>query len=211
MTELNSWLRQATRHLEKGAVAQVRLEIQEHFASSRDAAIARGAAKDEADQAALSALGGAKVANRQYRRVLLTAAEARMLREGNWEAGVVCSRSWVRWVGLAMLLAAMASIAALLITGRVGVARDVLLCATGMSKLVLALFLPIYSPSRGRIFRCLRLVAMTGAIVLLFGSDAMKWSWLLISCSAPIAWTEWMRASIRRKLPVEAWPRHLYL
>jgi hypothetical protein len=211
MTELDSWLRQATRQLAKDAAAQVRTEIQQHYELARDAAVANGADGHEADRLALSVLGDARIANRDYRRVLLTAAEARMLREGNWEAGAVCRRPWLRWVSLTMLLAAMLLITALLFSGRRNIALDVLLCAVAMSPLVAALFLPIYSPSRGRIFRCLRLMTMTGAILLLFGPEAFKWSWLLFSCLAPIAWIEWKRASIRRKLPVKTWPRHLYL
>jgi hypothetical protein len=44
----------------------------EHYECSRDAAIRDGAAADQADKVALTALGDAKRANRQYRKVLLT-------------------------------------------------------------------------------------------------------------------------------------------
>jgi hypothetical protein len=36
-------------------------------------------------------------------------------------------------------------------------------------------------------------------------------SWLLFSSLWIIVWTERTRASIRRKLPVAAWPKQLYL
>jgi hypothetical protein len=211
MTGLDSWLSQATRHLAVASAAQVQSEIQEHYESARDAAMADGASAEEADRVALKALGDAKTANCQYRQVLLTSAEARMLREGNWEARAVCSRPGLKWFILAAYVAAMETAITLRLTGHTGVARDVLIAAMGMSPLFAALLLPINTPSRGRIFRYVKWVMMTGALVLLFGADALKWSWLLISCLWPLAWTEWTRASIRRKLPVAAWPRHLYL
>ena len=173
--------------------------------------MADGASAEEADRLALKALGDAKTANCQYRQVMLTSAEARMLREGNWEARAVCSRPWLKWLILAAYVAAMETAITLCLTGHTGVARDVLIAAMGMSPLFAALLLPINTPSRGRIFRYVKWVMMTGALVLLFGADSLKWSWLLISCLWPLAWTEWTRASIRRKLPVAAWPRHLYL
>jgi general stress protein YciG len=43
MTELDSWLKQATRHLSKESVAQVRTEIREHYESAREAAMSGGA------------------------------------------------------------------------------------------------------------------------------------------------------------------------
>ena len=95
MTRLDGWLEQATRRLSKNSAAQVRAEIQEHYASSREDAISGGATADEADRLAVSALGDAKVANREYRNVLLTAGEARMLRDARWEARAVCSRPWL--------------------------------------------------------------------------------------------------------------------
>jgi hypothetical protein len=66
MTDLQDWLRQATRHLAKDGVAQVRTEIGEHYELARDAAIADGATAEEADKIALNALGEAVAANRQY-------------------------------------------------------------------------------------------------------------------------------------------------
>lgn len=211
MDRLNSWLRQATRHLAKDSAAQVRTEIQEHYEEARDAAFIDGATADEADRIALRSLGDAKTANRQYRRVLLTSAEVRMLRDGNWEANAFCSRPWLKLVMAAVPLAALAAAAALFFTGRAAIARDVFIAGIGMSPLLAAPLLPIYTPSRGRLFRLVKWVAMTGTLLLVFGPDAFKWSWLLISCLGPLAWTEWTRASIRRKLPTAAWPKHLYL
>jgi hypothetical protein len=211
MTALESWLRQATRHLANDSVNRVRTEIQEHFELTRDAAIGDGATPDRADSLALKALGDAKAANCQYRRVLLTSAEARMLRSGNWEARAACSHPQLKWMAVGALVAALGAAAALFFTGQAAVGRDVLAIAIGMSPLSGALFLPIRTPVRGRVFRVAKWVAMTVGLALLFGPELLKWSWLLISCLWPLAWTESTRASIRRKLPVAAWPRHLYL
>jgi len=83
MTGLDNWLRQAARTLASDSAARVRTEIQEHYESAREAAMSGGAAADEADGLALGAPGDARTANCQYRRVLLTSAEARLLRKGN--------------------------------------------------------------------------------------------------------------------------------
>ena len=211
MTGLESWLSQATRHLAQESAAQVRSEIQEHFQSAQDATMTGGATADEAYRIALSALGDAKTANCQYRQVLLTSGEARMLRDGNSEARALCARPRLKQVALAAPVAAIAVAIVLFFAGQAAVARDLFIVGIGMSPLFGALVLPIYTPSRGRVFRRVKWVAMTGALVLLFGWEAFHWSWLLISCLWPLAWTEWTRASIRRKLPVAAWPRQLYL
>jgi hypothetical protein len=203
MNALDGWLKQATRHLSKDSVARVRAEIQEHFESTRDASIAEGAAPEAADRFALNALGDAKTANRQYRRVLLTSAEARTLRSDNWEARAFCSRSWLKWTVLAVFVG--------LLGVAVKVGRDALAMALAVSPFCAALFLPIRTAAQGRVFRVMKWVARTIAFALVFGPDALKWSWLLISCLWPLVWSEWTRVSIRRKLPVTAWPRQLYL
>jgi hypothetical protein len=211
MRELDRWLNQATRHLSKDSAVQVKTEIREHYESAQEAAVNSGATADEADQMALNALGNAKRANRQYRRVLLTSAEARLLREGNWESRAICShrlvRSLLRWMPVVALLAAMALFRA----DRIDAARVLLVGALGMSLLSIVPFLPVYTPSRGRIVRCVKWVVLAGLPVLAFWPDALKFSWLLIASLWPVAWVEWTRISIRRKLPVAQWPKHLYL
>jgi len=211
MTILEGWLRQATRHLANNSAAQVRTEIQEHYELARDAAIADGASSVEADRLAVNALGDAKEANRQYRHVLLTAGEARMLREGNWEATALCSRRWLKWLIMGVPVAAGVAAIALFLAGHVAIARDLLISGIGMSPLFAAPLLPINTPLRGRLFRCVKCIALIGALLLLFGPETFKWFWLLLSCLWPLALTEWRRASIRRRLPITAWPHHLYL
>jgi hypothetical protein len=211
MSGLDDWLREATRQLARESAATVRREIQDHYESAREAAMADGRSAEEADRIAIDSLGDAKTANCQYRRVLLTHAEAGMLREGKIEARAVCSRPWLKWSLVAVPVALVEAASALYFQGRAGLARDLLLSGIGMSPLLAALLLPIYTPARSRFFRSVKWVVMTAAVVLLFGPDTLKWSWLLLSCLWPLAWTEWTRASLRRKLPVTAWPRHLYL
>jgi hypothetical protein len=211
MTGLDSWLKQATRHLSKDSAVQVRTEIEEHYESAREAAISGGATIDGAHRLALTALGNAKTANCQYRHVLLTSAEARMLRDGEWEARVVCSRSWLKWLLVAAPVAAVLAAAVLFLTGAFALARVALVGGIGLSPLFAAPLLPVYTPSRSRVYRRAKWVALIGTLALAFGPDALKWSWLMISCLWPIAWIEWTRASIRRKLPVAKWPKQLYL
>jgi hypothetical protein len=207
MTILETWLKQATRHLSRDSTAQVRREIQEHYESAFEAGIAGGASAEEADRLAVIALGHAKNANRQYRKVLLTSAEARMLREGNFEARAVCSRPWLRWLFLVMPIAAV-------FVDSAAVARVLLAGGIAMGLLFAAPLLPVYTPSRGRIFRGAKWIVLVATIGLAFGADALKWSWLLSSClwlMVWIVWIEWTRVSIRRKLPVADWPKQLYL
>jgi len=208
---LKLWLGQATRHLSKDSAAQVRSEIQEHYESALDAAVNCGNSRDHADTIALAALGDATTANRQYRKVLLTSGEARLLREGNWEAKTFCARRLARTLTLSMPGLVMLIAVALFLMGATGVARIPLIGAIGMALLFLARFLPIYTPSRSRIFRYVKWVILAAMPILAFGAEALKFSWLLIACLWPVAWVEWTRISIRRKLPVSRWPRQLYL
>lgn len=211
MTALESWLTQATRHLAEDSIAQVRTEIQEHYESAREAALSNGATADEADRLAVADLGDAKTANCQYRNVLLTSSEAAMLREGNWEANAVCSRPWLRWLLLAMPVAALFAATILFLTGATALARTLLVGGIGIGFLFATPFLPVYTPSRGRIFRRVKWVVLLAILLLAFGPDTLKWFWLLFSCLWPMFWIERTRVSIRRKLPVAEWPKQLYL
>ena len=209
--DLDCWLQQATRSLSKDSAVQVRTEIQEHYQSAREAAISGGASQDEANRMALTGLGDAKIANTQYRRVLLTASEARLLQQGNREAGVVCSISWLQWLLLAVSLIALLAAGALFRTGWIGVGRVTLALGLGIGFTILGPRLPIYTPSRARVFRYFRWIIQVGLLLLAFGPGAMRMSWLILLCVWQLMWVEWKRASIRRKLPVADWPRQLYL
>lgn len=202
MTGLDQWLAAATRCLASDAAAQVRAEIREHF----DATVAEcGAAGEEAERRALAALGDPRVANRQYRKVLLTRAEAQVLREGGAEARLFCSRPWLKRL-LFAVPAVLVAAGILLWPAELG--RMLCLGGLVMGFLFAAPFLPIYTAARGRAFRIVKWVLLLGvlAVAMLPG----EW-WLFAACAWPAVWTEWMRHSIRRKLRVAEWPRHLYL
>jgi hypothetical protein len=211
MTALNSWLDQATRHLSKDSAAQVRREIHEHYAAELEAAIERGATDEEADRLAVAALGDARVANCQYRKVLLTSSEVRLLREGNWEAMAICSRVWLRRLLLAVPVALLVIGFAFFLGGADLIARTLLVGGMTMGLLFAPLFLPIYTPARGRVYRIAKWAVLIIALALLLGSEGFKYSWLFFSCLWPMAWIELRRYSIRRKLPIVKWPRQLYL
>lgn len=211
MTALEIWLKQATRRLAQTSTAQVRSEIQEHYESSREAAMNGGASSEEAERFAVAALGNPVTANCQYRNVLLTSAEARLLRQGNREAQVVCSRPWLKGMFVAIPIAVLQVAGVFLLTGRIAMARDLFASSIAMGLLLAAPFLPIYTPRRARTLRFMKWIVLTVTLLLIFGADTLKWSWLLISCLWPLAWIEFTRVSIRRKLRVADWPRQLYL
>jgi len=211
MTRLDGWLQQATRRLALESAAQVRSEIREHYESARETAMSGGANAEEADRAAVLALGDPGTANRQYRSVLLTAGEARALGASKWEAQAVCARPWLKWLFLTVFAAALPASAVSFYAGALGEARILLAAGLGIGLLVAATLLPVYTRGRARIFRCVKWVVLPAMLVLAFGPDSLKYSWLLASCLWTLVWTEWTRASIRRKLRVEDWPRHLYL
>jgi len=211
MTELENWLTQATRRLSRDSAARVRTEIQQHYDSAREAALARGATSEEASRAALAALGDATAANCQYCKVLLTSAEARVLREGNWEARAICSRPLLKQVVMALPVAALAGAAAAFFNGPDWLARPLLALAMVIGVQLAAPFLPVYTPARGRIFRVVKWAALLGAFGLALGSDTLRLSWLLAASLWPLFWIERTRHAIRRKLPVAQWPKQLYL
>src|SRR5262249_53008159 len=116
----------------------------------------------------------------------LTSAEARLLREGNWESRAVCShrlvKLLVRWMPAIALLAALA----LFFAGRIEQARVLLLGAFAMAFLFIVPFLPVYTSSRSRILRYVKWVVLAGLPVLAFWPDVLKFSWLLIACLWPV-------------------------
>jgi hypothetical protein len=211
MTQLETWLKQATRHLAQDSAAQVRTEIHEHYEQAREASIGTGATAAEADQQAIAALGDARTANCQYREVLLTSAEARVLRQGNWEARAFCSRVWLKQSLVALSFATLIAAEIFFLRGAHEVARILFVLSLGMGLMFTAPMFPVYTPSRSRIYRVVKWVAMLAMFALAFGPDTLKWSWLLVCCLWPVFTVEWTRASIRRKLQVADWPKQLYL
>jgi len=210
MTRLDRWLDRATLGLAPDSAAQVRREILDHYESAREAAQSDGAAAD-AEAAAVASLGSPRAANCQYRKVLLTAGEARMLRSGNWEARAVCSRPWLKWAMLAAPAALLLAGAILYVLGAQPLARGLVASGIATALVFAGPFLPIYTPVRSRIFRWTKIAVLVGAPVAILGRQSVEWSWILFSTFWGIYWVEFTRASIRGKLPVSAWPKQLYL
>ncbi len=202
MTRLESWLTEATRSLSEDSATQVRREIGEHYESS----LVRDVTPDEADRLAIEALGDAKAANRQYRKVLLTSSEARMLRQSNREARAFCSVPLLKGLLIAVSVVVLFGATISFRAGAIFMAQTFLLGWVLVSVLAFAPFLPVYTPSRGRVFRVVKWVALLVALWL-----ALKITPLFFACLWALTWVEWTRASIRRKLPIAEWPRQLYL
>ena len=210
MANLEMWLKQATKCLSADAAAKVRGEIETHFEEAREAALRNGAVDTDAAQAALVALGDARAANRAYRRVLLTKSEARMLRESAWETGWFCSRGWVRWL-LAATAISMSVVAVWAWKAGTGWVTPLLMVAFAASFALTAapMFLPVFTPARGRVYRVVKWLLFAGFLACALGTPHL--SWLFFICIWPSMWTELRRAAIRRKMPQADWPKHLYL
>jgi hypothetical protein len=206
-TELELWLKQATRHLSKDAAAQVRTEILEHYESAREAAMSAGSMSNSADRLAVTALGDARIANRQYRHVLLTSTEAKLLGDGNREERMVCAYPWLKGLLLAIPAVALLASLAFLLKGKPDAAMGLLEGAVGLAVWSATPFLPIYTPWRGRFLRLVKWAVLLAALWMV----GFQWSWLFISCLSWMAWMEWTRISIRRKIPIAQWPKQLYL
>jgi hypothetical protein len=210
-TPLDRWIARATRDLSLDSAGQVRAEIQEHFESAREAAIAGGAGAPDADRMALGALGDPKTAHCQYRKVLLTSAEAKMLREGNWESRAVCARPWLKHLLLAVPAIPLIVTFVMISRGATAAARLPFLASVALFIFFAAPFLPVYTPWRARAYRAIKWATLVAIFALAFGADSLKYSWLIASCLWIPCWTEATRMSIRRKLPVAQWPKQLYL
>jgi hypothetical protein len=206
MTPLEIWIKQATRHLSADSAAKVRTEIQEHYEAAREAAIGAGSTPDDADRIVVTALGDAKIANHEYRRVLLTADEVRLLGEGNREARFFCSKPWLKFLFLSIPAAILLASLVCLLKGKVEAAKGLLEGAIGVAAWSATPFLPVYTRWRGRFLRIAKWGVLLAMLVMMF-----QWSWLFISCLWPMVWVEWTRVSIRRKIPVGLWPKQLYL
>jgi hypothetical protein len=224
MTALDTWLARATRQLSADSAAQVRAEIAQHYESSREDAIASGATSDDADRKALAALGDAKAANCQYRRVLLTRTEARLLHSSGREAQFFCATPFRKFLLVAVPVAAAICAAAAYATATLTapfashanataafVARGSIVAAILTAIFFAVPLLPIYTPTRARIYRAAKWLAIATVLMILFDGDRLISTWLFLSCFWVIAYTEATRISIRRKIPAANWPRHLYL
>jgi hypothetical protein len=230
-TALDTWLARATRQLSADSAAQVRAEIAQHYESAREDALATGVNTDEADRSAVTSLGDPRAANSQYREVLITRSEAKLLRSSACEARFFSStpvrkRLLVLIPAVAATCAAtayaVATITAPFAIGfaasananaTAGLVARIAIVAAILTALIFAVpLLPIYTPARARIYRAAKWLTVISLSLFLFDrAHLLDWSWLSLNCFSFVAWTEVKRMSLRRKIPSAAWPKHLYL
>jgi hypothetical protein len=203
---LETWLRRATCRLSVESCEQVRCEIQDHFDSAREEARAAGATPEEAVRAAVESLGNPRSANLQYRKVMLTRAEAALLRESGWEARAVCRNRSLIVIPLAIIAVG----AALLAAGDSYVGLALTVGGAGMCLLFGAPMLSINSPARARVFRGLRWAWYVAIFAVALWPTMLRQTWFIVAIAWPIVWVEMTMASIRRKLPAHEWPRQLF-
>jgi hypothetical protein len=119
---LESWLERATRLLAPASVEKVRAEIGEHYQSALEAELARGKSREDAERATVESLGNPAAAGRGYRKVLLTAQEARLLEfwktpnpiRITWPtAGLLAGAIAAGFLGVAIVVVALAGAAGL--------------------------------------------------------------------------------------------------
>jgi hypothetical protein len=210
MSELELWLQRATRELARDSASKVRREIDEHYQSARESALAKGVTKEEADRMALVDLGDAQAVNCQYKKVMLTSAEASLLRSGSQEAQAVCSRKWLKWPLRGIVATALVTSVLTYLSGAMDMARLSLAFTMAAALLLAMITLQINTAVRGRAFRAVKWAAMLAIMALAFGPQLGKQWLLLTTCLWPLVWIEIARASIRRKLPLSTWPRQLF-
>jgi hypothetical protein len=205
------WVVQATRCLSADSRATVRREILEHFEEAYDEAVAHGSVQLDAEKAALHSLGDPRQANRLYRKSLLTSQEARLLARGNREARFVCASGAWKFGAIVVPQIALALGVAEYFRGNQDLGRILFIGSAVLAVVLLAPFLPIYSADRSRVFRAVKWAAYGALYLWMSVTFGWRQSWIFYCALWPMVWIEWTRASIRRKLPLERWPRQLYL
>ncbi len=206
---LQQWLEEATRGLSAGSAACVRAEIEQHYDCAREDALLHGAGEEEADRQAVTALGPADIANRDYREVLLTAQDARALCEARWSDRMLSVRPWVRLLWLLAPAAGAWAGVMKLTGGNLRVGALALLIAGGVAVRLLAPLMPIRTPQRGRVVRGLHWTWRLAVLLLLRGPNLLSIAGAVIWVLS-WGWTEYRRMLLRRKLPVSEWPQPLF-
>jgi hypothetical protein len=204
MTPLDNWLSAATHGLSAESTAQVRAEIREHYQSGYEAALDLGVPSPEAELTAVTALGDPISANRQYRRVLLTAREANVLFYMTFDSSCLPAPRVTagKWLARMLVAEAVAGIALASWKDPTGWYLGAVLVG-----LLLAGLLPVDTLARGRTYRWAKWTALIGGAALTgwYGTPWAPLAVLLVS-----AHFDYFRMSIRRKLPVNQWPKGLY-
>jgi hypothetical protein len=210
---INDWIGVAARGLAKDAWVRVREEIYGHYESAREESLQQGASEQRASAAALSSLGNARAANKQYKKIHLTEWENKLIRQDECATMALHRRPYLLIVPLVLMCAAVAAF-----TINPGPATSLLLAgAAGLCFVFGApCLLPINTRLRGTIYRTIRVTWLVAFMWFAYGIDGRSESWaMFFSMGLPtlwiLGWLEWSRASARRKLPVVEWPRSLYL
>jgi len=210
MTDLQIWLKRATRGLCSDAATQVRREIEDHYMAARDVALKQGATPAQADQQALAALGDATAANDDYLCVLLTKEEAKMLRDVKRDGQFFrCRPALVHAfrLGACMLLGTATAAYAM---DAPNLARILFAATLGLGMIFTVPTFPIYTQARSRVYRYAKWPVMLTAMGLANGRS-FDWLASALIALAIFGWTDWVCASIRQKLPADQWPMMLYL
>ena len=200
---LEAWLAIANRGLSAESAAEVRTEIGAHYEDAYEEATARGSHAAEAERTAVAALGSPWSANREYRRVLLTAREAKLLRQlrhssESHEAELQIAR-WLASVTLAFCI-----LAALLPVSKKGIVIAGLILL-----LVVQTSIAINTKRRGRLNRTARWIWLIIAAYATYTGGAVWYFWIVLCGLVTCAYGEYQLFSIRRKIPVEQWPKRL--
>jgi hypothetical protein len=198
------------RGLSREAADQVRREIEDQYYPRATPLSRKAHAPDQVDRQALAALGDAEAVNIRYRSVLLTKEEARMLREVQRDGEFFsCRPDLIRAfrVGPCMLLCVAAVAYAM---GATNLARNLLAATLGLGMIFTVPTFSIYTAVRSQVYRYAKWPVVLMALWL---ANARSFNWLGITLVGLVVfgWTEWVCASLRKKLPVERWPLMLYL
>ncbi len=198
MDALEQWLSVATRELTPESVGRVRGEIEEHYGS----AMASGATAEEA----IAALGDAKAANGQYKKVLLTVGEARILHlmRGEIPPGLTARRvTSGKWLAGILFVEAIAGMFGAMMLGT----GWRYFCVTLIGLMFLQTVLPLQTVKRARIFSWTKWLLLLAASIPLF---ATYW-WAPIGALMGLLYGDYRKMVLRRKVPREQWPKRLYL
>jgi hypothetical protein len=201
MQTLEQWLSVATRGLCDAAAARVRAEIGEHYASALESAGTADVDPLDVERRAVTALGDAKTANRQYRRVLLTEGEDVLLRGLS-----PLSQFWD------MVTAGSLVMVGALIWVRTSEFRY--LPATVIVEVMLRA-IPVGSIRAGSIVRSARwgvlTIGLTMTVVSYLGPGIAPIFHVtgVVLVAVAAGYAEYKFFVLRRKVPVEQWPRRL--
>jgi len=209
MQTLEQWLSVATRGLCAAAVERVRAEIGDHYQSALESARAASVDAVEAERRAVAALGDAKTANRQYRRVLLTKGEDILLR-GMMSSPMPLEGFSKRRMLFGQTLATilMLQAVAIILTATIKFGGFGYVAAAFILQGVIFRTIHVRSIRAGWMIRVVRwgVLGAGATMALLSGlNPGLALVQLLV-----VAHFEYKRFVLRGKLPVGQWPKRLY-